>query len=534
MSRKPCLSVQALIVWLLVTAGCSSDDVGDRAEDSAPDVREVVALLGASSGGSWPSGLDPATNASSSLNLSLMNAIFGGLFQLAADDDGSNPRMVGVLASSYELANEGRTLIIHLREGVRFSDGTPLDAEAVRFNIERNIDAPCSCAPIRWPWAESDRVAVMNERTVALNFSRPYPAAISNFPVLNVNWPVSPTALEAMGEDEFKMRPVGAGPFKVVSNQLSTRLVLERNADYWQPDRPYLDRLVIQTIASEQAAYLALLAGDAQIIEGVVSPPIIEQAMTQRDLIVTRQPATATYLIQLNTRAPPFDDERARQAVYFATDVDTLRTGLFKDWYPTSQSFTGPGGLFHHEEIPGYREYDPEKARALVNALGGLRVRLGTNQSFVTEQMITALQSQWELVGIDTEIKLLEVGDLVNQFQSGNWQAFLQRVGSYDPESASGVALRFGSGQALSGVADPALDRLLLNAAASTDEQERDLLYLEAAKHISESAYAPFLVTFAPTQLAARGVSGPGVTTRIPPIAFYTAVAWQDVRLSPD
>jgi peptide/nickel transport system substrate-binding protein len=463
-----------------------------------------------------------------------MNAIFGGLFQLTADDDGSNPRIVGILASGYEIANEGHTLIIHLREGVRFSDGTPLDAEAVRFNIERNIEAPCSCAPIRWPWADNDRVVVMNERTVALNFSRPYPAVIHNFPVMNVNWPASPTALAAMGEDEFKMRPVGAGPFKVVSNQLSTRLVLERNPDYWESDRPFLDRLVFQSIASEQAAYLALLAGDAQIVEGVVSPPIIEQAMTQPELSVTRQPATATYLIQLNTRAPPFDDERARQAIHFATDVDTLRAGLFKDWYPVSQSFTGPGGLFHHERIPGYREYDPEKARALVNTLGGIQVRLGTNQSFVTEQMITALQSQWQLVGIDTEIKVLEVGDLVNLYQSGDWQALLQRVGSYDPESGSGVALRFGSGQALSGVADAALDQILLNAAASIDEQARDALYFEAARHISDNAYAPFLITFAPTQLAARGVSGPGLTTRIPPIAFYSAIAWQDVRLSAD
>lgn len=527
------LSGPILFALLLGLIACSGkrEPASNDAEPSNADGGELTVLLDAGTVGAWPAGLDPATNTTAGFNLTLMNAIFGGLFQLTADPDGSNPRIAGVLAESYEIANDGRTLVIHLRDGVRFSDGTPLDAEALRFNIERNIAAPCACAPIRWPWAEQDRVVVVDNLTVALNFSRPYSAAINGLPVINVNWPASPTALAALGEDEFRVRPVGAGPFRIVSNQLSSRLELERNPHYWQPGRPLLDRLVFQSIASEQAAYLSLLAGDAQVIEGVTSTSVIEQAKADSGLTVTPQPATAPYVIQLNTSIAPFNDARAREAIYLATDVEAIRQGLFKGWYPAAESFTGPGGLFHTAEVPGYARHDLDRARALVDELGGIEVKLGTLQSFVAEQVVTALQSQWREAGIDVSIETVDIGSLIQALRSREWQALLQTVGSFDPESGSGVTLRFGSGQLFSGVADPALDALFADAAAATDMHARHAIYLSAAKHISDNRYAPFLFAFSPTQIVARGVSGPGLTTPIPPVAINTAIHWQDVSL---
>src|SRR5262249_38057823 len=160
-------------------------------------------------------------------------------------------------------------LLIHLRPGVKFSDGTPFTAEAVRFSIERAVSSPCSCAPTRWPWAERDKVTAPDDLTVALHFTRPYDAAVNGLAIANINWVVSPSALKGMGEDEFKLKPVGAGPFRIVSNELSSKLVLERNPSYWQADRPYLDRLVFQSIGSEQAAYSSLRAGDALAAEGI-------------------------------------------------------------------------------------------------------------------------------------------------------------------------------------------------------------------------------------------------------------------------
>lgn len=525
------LRLAAMFASLLIVA-CAGDDSG--APQGSVNRNEAVVLLQTGSSGSWPAGLDPATNVTGGLNLSLMNAIFGGLFQLTADENGDNARIKGVLAEGYEIADGGRTLIVRLREGVKFTDGTPLDAEAVRFNIVRNLEAPCSCAPTRWPWADEEPVTVAGPRTVKLHFSRPYPAAINGFPVLNINWIASPAAIQSMSEDEFRLRPVGAGPFKVVSNQLSSRLVLERNPDYWREGKPYLDRLVFQSIGGEQPAYLALLSGEAHVVEGVTSIPLIAQARDQGRVSVTLQPPTSPYVIQLNTQLPPFDDKRAREAIYHATDVEAIRSGIFKGWYSASQSFTAPGGLFHRETVPGYLEHDLEQARRIVDELGGLRVTLGTIRSFVAEQVVTALQAQWRAAGIEVSIEVYDISDLVQRLQSRNWQALLQTAGSYDPESASGVSLRFGSGQLFSGVRDPQLDALIQDAAAAVDPARREALYAQAAERISDQAYAPFLLAFAPAQLFVSDLEGPGLSTRIPPIAVNTGVLWEDVRFRRD
>lgn len=526
---KSCVVLAALAL----AAGCSGK------ENETPEAvtaragtgeGELVVLLPATITGGWPAGLDPATNATGGSNLSLMNAIFGGLFQLTADDDGRNARVIGVLASGYRIAEDGRSLTITLREGLRFSDGTPLNAAAVRFNIERNINAPCTCAPVRWPWAESGRVTTPDEHTVVLHFNRPYAAAINGLPISNLNWIASPVAIAKLGEEKFRITPVGAGPFKVVSNSLSTRLVLERNPLYWQEGRPYLNRLVFQSIGNDQAAYFSLLAGDAHVVESVSSTPLIEQARAEGKVVVTQQPSTSPYVIQLNTSVPPFNDKRAREAIYHATDVDAVIKGLFHGWYSPSQSFTGDGGLFHQPTIPGYRTYNVERASKLVKELGAVRVRLGTLQSFASEQVVTALQSQWRKAGIDVTMETYEFGGLIREFQSGKWQAMLQTAGSYDPEAASGVSFRFRSDVAFSGVHDPQLDKILNGAAAAVAPNDRESLYLAAAQRISDEAYAPFLFAFGPVQLTAPGVAGPGLTTKIPPVLLSTGVLWQDVR----
>jgi peptide/nickel transport system substrate-binding protein len=457
----------------------------------------------------------------------MMNAIYGGLFQLVADEDGGNPRIVGVLARDYEIRDDGRTIAILLREGVRFSDGTPFNAEAVRFNIERNLTSPCTCAPNDWPWAERDRVTTAGENVVELHFSRPYGPVMNAFPTANVNWIASPAALSKMGEDHFKITPVGAGPFRVVSNDLSTRLVLERNPRYWQPERPYLDRLIFQSIGTEQAAFHALLAGDAQAFEGMTSITLIQQAK-ERGLTVTQQPATAAYMIQLNTLRAPFDDHRVREAIYHATNVDAIQQGLFDTSYPLTQSFTGPGGLFHRQAVPGYRGYDPERAKSIVEQIAPIRIKLGTIRSLVAEQIVTALQTQWSNAGMNVAIETHEIATMIREFQSGEWQAMLQVAGSYDPESS--VSFRFRSDQPNTGVRDPALDDLLSAATATFDQDKRASLYLEAAKYISDNAYAPFLFAFAPANVTTQGLDGSGLTTKIPPIMMSTGVLWHDVR----
>ncbi len=523
-------AVFVLAAVISLAAGCGKAPVASTPSAAAAQpVRggQAVVLLGAEFAGSWPAGLDPATNFMGGGNISMMNAIFGGLFQLTADDDGRNARVTGVLAESYSVEDEGRSLVIHLRPDVVFSDGTPFDAEAVKFNIERDLSTPCPCSPASWPWADHDRVVARDARTVLLNFSRPYAPAINSLPGSNINWIVSPSSLQKMGEAQFKLAPVGAGPFKVVSDQLSSKLALERNPTYWQQGRPYLDRLVFQSIGSEQAAFQALQAGDAQVFEGMSSPVFIQQARQDPSLTVTEHPATSSLVVQLNTATAPFNDLKAREAIYYATDVDAIRRGVFDESYPHAQSFTSPGGLFYHATVSRYRSYDLGKATQIVKSLGGLKLTLHAIKNFTNDRIITALQTQWQKANIEVAIETIDLGTMLKKFSGKDWQAMLQTAGSYDPEVGSGLRTRFRADGVFSGVHDAQLDKLIAAGMSTFDPAARDAVYLQASEYISDNAYAPFLVPFSPATLS-RGAFGPGLTTKIPPVQLTTAILWQD------
>jgi peptide/nickel transport system substrate-binding protein len=522
-----------LLAGAVVAAGCgSSGDTETTDSEVGPPQRggELTVLLDGAFSGSWPSGLDPATNTTGGGNLTQMSSIYGGLFRLVADDDGSNAQVVPHQASGYEFADGGKTVRIKIKPNIKFTDGTPFDAAAVALNFNRAIKSTCTCRPL-WQLAEKDGITTEGTDTVVLRFQQASAAVINSFVVSNVNWIASPTALKTLG-DKFKITPVGAGPFKVVSNKLSSELVLERNPDYFVPDRPYLDKLIVRTSGGDQPAYQALLAGQGQAYEGMTTIPLLEQAKTNDKLVVTQQPATSPYVIQLNTKIPPFNNKRAREAIYYATNAEAIRKGLFKDAYPLSQTFTASGGLFHHATIPGYRTYDLEKAKAIVAELGGLTVDLGTLKAYVADQVNTALQSQWEAAGIKTTIHSEQLNGLVQNFNGGKWQAMLQTAGAWDPAVGVGVGFRFNSTSPFSGISDPAIDQLLQKGAEVVDPEERDKIYLAAGQRISDEAYAPYILAFAPASVVTTNVHGPGLTTKIPPVVVNPGIIWDEVWMS--
>jgi peptide/nickel transport system substrate-binding protein len=483
----------------------------------------LTVLLNAGYEGAWPAGLDPATNTNGAANQSLMNSIYGQLFEL-----GEGGKIIPDLATGTEISGGGKTVKIKLRPGVKFTDGTTFDAAAVAFNIKRDQKSPCTCKPT-WPVKS---VTTEGTDTVVLNFLAPYGAITNSFFDSNANWIASPTALKKLGEKAFRIKPVGAGPFKVVSNKLSSELALERNPGYWKAGRPFLDGLTFKSIGGDEAALQALQAGQAQAYEDMSTPALVDQAAKDPKFTVTQQLSTSPYNIQLNTAIPPFNDPKARQAIYFATDTEAIRTKLFKNKYPITQQFTGPGGLFHKANVPGYRTYDLNKAKALVKSLGGLNVDLGTINVLVAKQTIQALQSQWAQAGIKTTIHSYDLAPLIQAFQGKKWQGMLQTAGSFDPAAGVGVAFRFSSLSPFSGTHDKKLDGMLGQAAGELDQAKRGTLYAQIAKYMSDQAYSPFLFAFAPANMAKKGVTGPGLTSPLPAVVVSPMVLWEEVSAS--
>jgi peptide/nickel transport system substrate-binding protein len=531
-----------LVCGLLVATACGTSAGEKGASQSAARSQTSASKAAARHGGSitvlenqgnmgtWATGLDPATTGSS--NITELQAIFGGLFLLRSDDDGSNGKIVPNQAASGELSPDGKTVTIKLRPGIKFSDGTPLDAKAVIWNFERDTKSSCTCAPT-WRLRAKDPFTSPDPLTVVVHLAEPDVAVLHGFPISNTNWMASPTAVKKMGAKAFTIKPVGAGPFKVASDRLNTKLVLERNPTFFKKGLPYLDGLTFLSIGGgDQPAYQALVAGQADAYEGMEAPQVTKQAETNSRLVVTHQPATAPYLIQLNTMRAPFNNIKAREAIYYATDWQTISKGLYGGEPKPVQAFWTPADLFFHATTPGFRTYDLDKAKQLVNELGGhLDFDFAFLSGYPLQALTTALKTQWAKAGINVHLKMFSSpsGLVKAVYNTGKWNAELATLGAWDPAVGVGLGFRFTSRAPFTGVKDKHLDQLLDQSVAVADLAQRDKVYQKIAKYLSDQAYAPVGFAIAPANVALKGVHGPGLTTKIPVLGHNTGVIWSEV-----
>jgi peptide/nickel transport system substrate-binding protein len=511
--------ILAAVAAIALAACASSGSSGTPSASTGPHHGGSLTVLeGSSFAGAWP-GLDPATDTDGAANQSYMNSIFGELFAL-----GSGGKLIPDLATGYAFSNGGKTIDVTLRQGVTFSDGTAFNAAAVVWNWKRDLAGTCTCKPV---FLAQPKIAPTGPYSVSLTL--PYVDA----PFINgiqdniFNWIASPTAVSKMGEKAFALKPVGAGPFTVVSDTPSSQLVLKRNPHYWETGKPYLDTLIFKPVAADEPAYEAMLAGSGQAYEGMSTPQLVNTFKSHFTL--TAEPSTSPYDIQLNTRVAPFNNIKARQAIYYATNAAQIDAKLFNNTYPVTQSFTAAAGLFYEPVVPGYIGYDLAKAKALVKQLGGLNITLYTITSPVAESLDEALQTQWQAAGMKVTLKTFDLTGLIAVFQSHKWQAFLQTAGAFDPGTGVGVAFRFASFSPFTGVWDKKVDGLINAAASTIDNSQRAKNYADLNAYIAQQAYGPFLFPIAGFNIAAKGVYGPGLTTPIPTIVVLPGILWQDV-----
>lgn len=463
--------------------------------------------------GTWP-GLDPATDTSALANQDYLNSIYGGLFMQTKSG------IVPDLATGYKLSADLKTVTIHLRKGVVFSDGTPFTAAAVAFNIKRDLEPQYGCiCDGNFPLAS---ITTPSTDTVVLHLSKPYGPIINAFPGEAPNYIVSPTALQKMGEKAFALKPVGAGPFVVSSDAPSSKLVLKANPHYWQKGHPKLSTLTFVTVGSDQSAYSALQAGQAQVYQNFSTFNLIPQIRKQQQIrLLPVVPGSEPYTFQLNTTRAPFNTLTAREAMYYALDPSAINKALFDSLATPTESVTGPGDLFYEPKVPGYRTYDPSKAQALVKQLGGLTITISVGQTEV--ELGTALKSELAKVGIQSSLVVTNLPTELQNYKSNNWETDVTLAGSYDPALGLGLSFRYASTAPTTGVKDPALDALINEGAGTANPKQRAAIYHRIFKYISDKAYSPILFSTPLYNLAAKDVTGPGVSVTGP------AISWQDV-----
>ena len=555
-TRTACLAGAAALV-LSAAAACSSGSGssagGGGSASSTPSSAplksggSITVLESSGYSGAWTT-LDPAENKEGAATQDFMTAIYGQLFEL-----GAGGKIVPDLATGYTFSPDAKTVTVTLRQGVKFTDGTPFNAQAVYYNWERDLGTVAIKNGLNPPWLIAElpapkgsppgtaeppaagAITVTGPYTIVVHQTVPNGAFIDQLFDAIPNWIASPAALQKEGAS-FGQNPVGAGPFTVVTNTPNDELVVKKNPGYWQAGHPYLDQITFKTVGSDEAAYEALLANEGQVYENMSTTQVINES--QSHFTVDSNLGTSPYDLQLNTAVAPFNNPKARQALYAATNFTPILQHLFGSRYPTTESFTGPGGICYEQNVPGYQGYDPTLAKQLIQQTGldKVTIQLGTISIATAQNSMQALATEWEALGLKVKVQSWPLSGLIAAFEANGgktWQAMVQTAGAYDPAGGVGVGFRFGSTSPFSGVHDPKLDTLLTEAQGSTTLSTRCGFYSQAAAYIAKNYYGPFYFTFSPANVSVHGVSGPGLTTPLASVAVVPTIPWEAVYYNP-
>jgi peptide/nickel transport system substrate-binding protein len=551
--RTACLAGAAAIV--ATAAACSSSPSSSSPSSistSAPKAGGSITVLESTGySGAW-STLDPAQNKEGAATQDFMTAIYGQLFEL-----GSGGKIVPDLATGYTYSPNAETVTITLRQGVKFTDGTSFNAQAVYYNWERDLGPIAIKNGLNPPWLVAEQKApkgsppgtaepplpgdiqVTGPYTIVVHQIVPNAAFIDQLFDSIPNWIASPTALQKEGAS-FGQNPVGAGPFEVVTNTPNDELVVKKNPNYWQSGHPYLNQITFKTVGSDEAAYESMLAGQGQVYEDMSTNSLIDESAAHFN--VDNNLGTSPYDLQLNTAVPPFNNPKARQAIYAATNFTPILDHLFGGKYPIVQGFTGPGGICYEQYVPGYQGYDPTLAKTLIqqSGLNKVTIQLGTIALSTAQESTEALRTEWEALGLKVSLTSWPLSGLIAAFEANHgksWEAMVQTAGAYDPAGGVGVGFRFESDSPFSGVHDPKLDTLLQDAQAPpgdpTSQSGRCQYYDEAAEYIAKNYYGPFYFAFSPANISVHGIGGPGLTTQLASVAVVPTIPWEDVYYNP-
>lgn len=407
--------------------------------------------------------------------------VYEALFDIA--EDGST---VPFLAEKYTVSDDMKTYTITLRPGIKFHDGTPLNAAAVVANLERTRDPNNRCRCLS-TLAEVEDVRAVDDLTVEFVLSRPN-AALPTVLADAAGTMVSPTAFKA-DATAINTHPVGTGPFRFVEWVRGSRYVVDKNPDYWQKGLPYLDRIVMRGIQNTVTLEATFQSGQLDII---MQPSFrfVAQMKTNKSANVLSPAGFGTEGVYMNLKVPPFDDLRVRRAVAYSINRELLRKTLAYD-VPTLAYSPFGLGMDVTQPIDIYPEYDLEKAKALVAEYGKpVAFTFQYNNTPVTNQYAQSLQGMWGQAGMKVTLEPLDQNRLVQNMTSSQFAISLFRfTGRADPHTNTYAFLhsKFADVTPSSnygGISDPKLDELIERGMATIDPQERKKIYSELAREV--------------------------------------------------
>lgn len=347
-------------------------------------------------------GLDPA-DLNDNISQSATRLMFDGLYRLD-----HNMKLVPDLATSYEANEDATVFIFHLRKGVMFQDGTPFNAQAVKFSFDR-AGNPANHLKRQSLFTMVAHTDVIDDYTVKVVLKYPFGAFVNDVahPGAQI---VSPKSVQQYGK-AISRHPAGTGRYELVSWTADT-LKMKANPNYWA-GAPKIDTITYRAVPEDGSRMAMLLAGEAQFIFPV--PPQLVQTLAHNPkIVVFDKPSIFNLFVALNTMRKPFADVRVRQALNYAVNKDAFIKVVY-DGYADPMDSPEPALMDFYKKQGTNYAYDPAKARQMLAEAGypnGFDGTLTGVSSTLTARGMEFIQQQLGAVGVRLKLDELEAGVL--------------------------------------------------------------------------------------------------------------------------
>jgi peptide/nickel transport system substrate-binding protein len=390
--------------------------------------------------------------------------------------------IVPQLALSHELSEDGKTVTIKLRTGVKFHDGEAMDATAVKASLERHMNMQGSFR--RPELAAVDKVEVADAATVRLLLKNPFSPLIAQL-ADRAGMIMSPKAMQEAG-DRFGLKPVCAGPFKFVERVQQDRIVLEKFADYWNAANVHIDRVIFRPVVESTVRLANLKSGSLDLIERALATDLKEIRADPKLKLATQieigyQGLTLNLANGDAGKNGPFGkDPRVRQALEAAIDRKALSDVVFNGEVLPGNQWVSPKSPYFQQKfaVPGRDVAKAKKLLADAGVATPVVVDFMVPNNPESRQAAEVLQAMAAEAGFDLKIRVTEFATSLKEAEEGRFQAyFIGWSGRVDPDGNLYVFMKCKAPQNNGNYCDKDVDQWLDDARKVSKLEERKAIY---------------------------------------------------------
>jgi peptide/nickel transport system substrate-binding protein len=470
----------AVVGSMLAVTGCGSNSAspaptGSPASGAAAGNKVVHIGLKQD-----PPNLDPSAS-TALVDRMVQNSIYDKLFDLD-----KNGKIVPMLAESNEASQDGKTYTIKLKKGIKFQDGTEFNADAVKFNFERNKSEK---SKRRSEIKFVDKVTVVDANTVKIELSQPFSPFISTL-TDRAGMMASPAAVKKYGED-FLNHPVGTGPYVFVDHVKGDHVTLKRNDNYWN-GKPKLDGVDFKVFTNGPAAIQNLKSGQLDIVDDLtVATKLIPSVKDDPNLQVISDTGMGYQGVHLNVTQEPFTNKYLREAVDRAIDREAFVKVLLDGYGTPANSPFSPGNIAYGDSDK-FKKPDPAEIKDLLTKGGkpnGFSFKFQIGTSPLNEQFGAILQNMLKPYNINVELEKVEFGQLIENGDKGSFQSLqLGWSGRPDPDQSFYDFVVTKAPNNYSRISNPEIDKLATQARQELDPAKRKAIYDKAMDILHDEA----------------------------------------------